>query len=351
MSEGNVFFITGSQRSGTTLLSVILGNHSEVDIDGFARAFRLVSCLKDYTKVLPAHLQYSEDAVLQEVIAQDFKGRLAQFTDYKNLAEYDSLKDFFAEAITKQLAKSNKSVWGDKTPNMHHYLGDLLMTVPQAKIIHIVRDGRATAQSQAARAQEHILLAANDWVKGNILALVNQKLLGKKQHLIVRYEDLLSSPEQTVKKICDFLNLEFQPEMLRLKNENEEKSYVKSKFDTTKIDAYKTEIPEKTLRKIEAIQAPLLNKLAYDLSYPDSLNKHRLLSPFRVILYRQLSNFKSLFQSKRMGMVNRKNVEVKLSFRNRLSKFLLLLGHDFLGKEVYFHFRDKKILRKKLFED
>ena len=44
------FFIAGVQRSGTTLLSVLLDNHPAVDLDGFSKAFRLITCFKNHEK-------------------------------------------------------------------------------------------------------------------------------------------------------------------------------------------------------------------------------------------------------------------------------------------------------------
>ncbi len=335
------FFITGVQRSGTTLLSVLLSNHPEIEIDGFATAFRLITCFKNYEKILPLNFLEEENEVLKWKIEKDYKGRLADFLDYKNLEQYDSIKALVNASISKRLEAKNKTLWGDKSPNLQHYTGDILKLIPDAKFIHIIRDGRATAYSHAARAHKNILLAAQEWVDGNTAALVNQKMLGSKQHLIVKYEELLAFPEKTARKICTFLDLEFHASILDMSNREEEKSYVKSTFDTSKIDAFKTQIPANTLRKIEKIQSPLLQKMDYSVVYPETLKTTRPLGVFQWIWLHQIDNFKMLFRSKRMGMIDRKNVEIPISFRNRWSKFVMNLAHDFLPKEIYFKLSDK----------
>lgn len=335
------FFITGVQRSGTTLLSVLLSNHPEIDIDGFATAFRLIACFKNYEKVLPLNFLEEENAVLKWKIEKDYKGRLAHFLDYKNLEQYDSIKGLVEASINKRLETKNKTVWGDKSPNLQHYTGDILKLIPDAKFIHIIRDGRATAYSHAARAHKNILLAAQEWVSGNTAALVNQKMLGSKQHLIVKYEEMLAFPEQTARKICTFLDLEFHASMLDMSNGEEEESYVKSTFDTSKIDAFRTQIPADTLLKIEKIQSPLLQKMSYSVVHSETLKTARPLGIFKWIWLHQIDNFKMLFRSKRMGMIDRKNVEIPISFRNRWSKFVMNLAHDFLPKEIYFKLLDK----------
>jgi hypothetical protein len=335
------FFITGVQRSGTTLLSVLLSNHPEVEIDGFATAFRLISCFKNYEKVLPLNFLEDENEVLKWKIEKDYKGRLADFLDYENLEKYDSVKDLIEASIRHRLEKKKKIIWGDKSPNLQHYTAEILELIPEAKFIHIIRDGRATAYSHASRAHKNILIAAQEWVKGNTAAFVNQQILGNKQHLTIKYENLLAFPEETARKICSFLELEFHTSMLEMSNGDEEKSYVKSTFDTSKINAFKTQIPSETLQKIENIQAPLLQKMGYDIIHPETLKTAKPLGVFKWIWLHQKDSFKMLFRSKRMGMINRKNVEIPISFRNRWSKFVLNLAHDFLPKEIYFNLLDK----------
>jgi len=345
------FFITGVQRSGTTLLSVLLGNHPEIEIDGFATAFRLITCFKNYEKVLPLNFLQDDEAVSKWKIEKDYKGRLADFLDYENLEKYDSVKDLVQASIAKRLEPKNKSVWGDKSPNLQHYTADILELIPEAKFIHIIRDGRATAYSHAKRAHKNILLAAQEWVKGNTAALVNQKMLGSKQHLIVKYEDLLEFPEETARKVCAFLDLEFHAPMLDMSNRDDKKSYVKSTFDTSKINAFKTQIPAKTLRKVEEIQAPLLQKMGYSVINPETIKMGRPLGVFKWIYLHQIDNIKMLFRSKRMAMIDRKNVEIPISFRNRWAKFVMNLGHDFLSKEVYFKMFDKVNNKHQKFEE
>lgn len=330
-----VFFITGVQRSGTTLLSVLLGGHSAVAIDGYSLAFRLITCFKNYEKILPLNLQHPENKVLQFKIENDYQGRLAEFLDCENLDAYPDLKALTAAAVNRRLSQKGKTVWGDKSPNLQHYLADILLLLPQAKIIHIVRDGRAVAQSHAARAHKHILLAAQEWVHGNTAALVNQKLLGADKHLIIKYENLLQNPETTARKICTFLDLPFEEKMLDMRIENEGKSYVKKTFDTSKINSFQEKITPALLRKVENIQTPLLHKFGYKIINPDTLQTARPLSERRRLYYRQIDNIKLLFRSRNKVMVNRELVETKISLRNRLSKFLYNLGQDFLPKRWY----------------
>ncbi|MFK7934726.1 MAG: sulfotransferase [Saprospiraceae bacterium] len=347
MKEAKTFFITGTQRSGTTLLSVAMGQHPAIQIDGYSRAFRMISVLNNYEKILSENLAYAEKEVLNWKLTTDYKRRLADFLDLENFARYGSYRELIHTSIEQFLQREQKEIWGDKSPNLHYYIRDIIALFPTTKIVHIVRDGRATAQSHAVRSHTHVLLAAQEWVRGNSTALVNQQLLGKGQYLIIKYEDLLRQPETTLRQVCDFLELSFSKEMLSLSQKGQADNYVKDHFDTAKIDAFKNDIPAKTLRKIEQIQAPLLNKLGYSLQFADALQKAKPLSLSRWMWLRLCDAIRALFRSKRVGMVNRQNVEVRISWRNRLSKFALHLAHDYLPKRVYERIHERAFNRER----
>lgn len=329
------FFIAGVQRSGTTLLSVLLSNHPDVEIDGYSKAFRLISLLNNYEKVLPLNLQHSENEVLRWKIENDYKGRLSEFLDLENFEDYSDFRSMVHASVSKRLVEKKAQIWGDKSPNLQFYLSDIQLLFPDTKIIHIIRDGRATALSNSKRAHQNILLAAKDWVDGNVVAFVNQKLIGADRYLILKYEELLSKPEDTAQQLCDFLELTFDTEMLKMEEGTTGDSYVKNTFDTSKINQFQKEISPSVLRKIERIQGPLLKKMGYELEFPGLIDKARPMSLRQWLWLRQGDNLKMLFRSKRMGMVNRKNVEIPISLRNRLSKFMFNIAHDFLPKMMF----------------
>ncbi|NND34351.1 MAG: sulfotransferase, partial [Saprospiraceae bacterium] len=164
------FFITGQQRSGTTLLAVMLSRHKDVYISKDSMAFRLTSCFNNYQVVLPYNLNYSRADLLSWLIKSDYKGRLLQIFDVEMVGDKD-VRSLIESAITDLLKTKGRKVFGDKAPNLHYFLGDLLKIVPDAKLLHIVRDGRATALSQHKRGFKNLLLAGQEWVDGTIAGL------------------------------------------------------------------------------------------------------------------------------------------------------------------------------------
>lgn len=330
------FFIAGVQRSGTTMLSVTLGKHPEIDIDGKSIAFRLVSCFSYYKDVLPYNLSHSKAEILSWLIENDYKGRLAELLDTKNAGQYPDARALIQDGIEARLAARGKTVFGDKSPNLEFFIPPLLMLVPDAKFIHVVRDGRAVVASQMKRAHRNLQMAAQDWVDGNIMGLANQAMIGEERYKIVRYEDLLQKPEQIAKELCAFLELDFDPIMLVEEAELQDKdAYVKPTFDTSRINSFQQDLKPEQLKKIEKIQHPLLKRFGYETAFPVPTKPHRPLSPIQRIWYNQLENIQQLFIGKRIGMMDRKNVAVRVPLRTRIKTFVFQLGRDLLPERVY----------------
>ena len=216
---------------------MLLGDHPQILLYPDSYGFRLVACFDQLNAVWPHNLKSSKEEIYRWIISNDYKGRLKKLLDLENLGQYNDLRSLVASSIEKKLSEANRTRYGDKIPNMHHYLDDLLMLFPEAKIIHIVRDGRAVAFSAFQRGKKNLLLAAQAWVDGTIQGMVNQSKLGPGQYHMVRYEDLLSQPEQTLNELCLFLQLPYDQRMLQsnqAEDQRDETKYVKPSLDTKK---------------------------------------------------------------------------------------------------------------------
>jgi hypothetical protein len=212
-----------------------------------------------------------------------------------------------------------------------------MLLIPEAKIVHIVRDGRANAYSMSKRSYRNLKLSAQAWVDGNIFGLVNQNILGSGNYMLLKYENLLTNPEKELISICDFLGLPYVAEMLDLTNNDlpEGKKYVKSFFDQSKIDGWKSQLSLNEVAQIEMIQGPLLEKMGYPLVASIEPSRYKYLSLRRRIFYNQLDNFKQLFRSKQLGMRAQELVEINLPFKNRLYSFLTILTRDFFALPIF----------------
>ncbi|MEL6143584.1 MAG: hypothetical protein AAFU67_18435, partial [Bacteroidota bacterium] len=53
------------------------------------------------------------------------------------------------------------------------------------------------------------------------------------------------------------------------------------------------------------------------------------------LYYSQADSFRALFRRKRMGMIDKENVELNLSFRSRLIAYITQFVSDFLSRPIY----------------
>ncbi len=320
-----IFFITGVQRSGTTLLSFILANHPDIYLGDFSLGFRFIHALKtNYELVLPRNLHRSPEEILSRLIAHDYKGRLNKLIPEEQIKKISSIQQLLDQSLNQKIKKTGSKYYGDKSPGLQAYLPELLMLIPKAKLIHIVRDGRATALSMKKRARKHLLWSAQHWVDSNLQALQHQLILGEEQMLIIQYEQLLRAPEKSIRKICSFLNLEFHAAMLDLSQHQltgGQNAYVKDRI---------------TSSKLEQNQGPLLQKLGYELYQKHRKEDFQPLSTGKKILLNQWTNFRAIFRRTDIRMENWQLVEVRVPFRKRLGYFLRILIYELLAKPIMF---------------
>jgi len=112
--------------------------------------------------------------------------------------------------------KNNKKICGDKTPSFIRKLDLLLDVYPNAKLIHIARDGRdvyLSLKKIEEPSAASITVASLEWRFK--LSLIRRVIM-KHPHRAVelKYEDLLNNPAQTLEKVCDFIGVPFEAEML-----------------------------------------------------------------------------------------------------------------------------------------
>ena len=113
-------------------------------------------------------------------------------------------------------ARMNKPRWGDKTPVYALHIATLSRLLPEARFIHIVRDGRDSCLSWRktwfSPGDDLRTLARHwrDWVMAG-----RQQGRGNSAYLEIRYEDLIADASAVLQTICRFIELDFDPAMLR----------------------------------------------------------------------------------------------------------------------------------------
>jgi hypothetical protein len=237
----NLFFIVGRAKSGTSWLMRLLNAHPEILCRGEGKFFG-----KNSPRSLYAALSHSED----------LDGWL-QATPWATKPE-DVLRAAVLSLMEEKLAKAashhltpHKRIVGDKSPLLTPgVVGEIAAIVPEARVVHIIRDGRdvavssthhrwrrstdnagpfeLTAEEKAKRRRYHedpvrfgpgresiftddyAAKVAREWKQKVTAVIEDGKHLGAYHQL--RYEDLLLHPEQELARLLQFLQADASKE-------------------------------------------------------------------------------------------------------------------------------------------
>jgi hypothetical protein len=203
--------IVGVPRSGTTLLRMMIDAHSAIAIPpetGFLPALADLDPSSDSAGAaweLITAFHTWPDFHLDAAALRDQFERLAP------LAPADAARAFYRSYA----ARHGKTRWGDKTPGYGTVIDRIASLLPEARIIHMIRDGRDVMVSVRGlwfRPGDTVEACAADWV--HRIVTTRERAARVPWYLEIRYEALVRDPEATLQAICRFLELPFDPAML-----------------------------------------------------------------------------------------------------------------------------------------
>jgi hypothetical protein len=205
-------FICGATRSGTTLLRLMLDAHPEVAIPGethFVVPMIKVSWRRARTADELATMIVESDRWGDFHLDEDELRVRLRAVDPLNCA--DAVRAFYRLYAEQH----DKERWGDKTPGYVRDMRLIQKVMPEARFIHIIRDGRDVALSVIPRTwgPDTIDEAANNWRRRIEVARRQQPHLS--HYIEVHYEELLTDTEAVLRRVAEFLDLEWDPVMLR----------------------------------------------------------------------------------------------------------------------------------------
>jgi hypothetical protein len=209
-------FILGTQRSGTTLLRLILNAHSKIAIPEEARFLTPLlrtKYLKDNIsgealRRMILYLSSNEQFKLWNYDSREFFAHLSQKTQI-------SLRELIDSMFSSYCASEGKTIWGDKSL----FFGsiDILNALfPDSRFVHIVRDGRDVFDSwrKMDPTKNNAAVIALDWSYKLYKIECSLKKLAPERQLTIRYEDLIENPEGAIKTVCSSIGVEYETGML-----------------------------------------------------------------------------------------------------------------------------------------
>jgi hypothetical protein len=293
--------ILGAPRSGTTLLRFMLDSHSELAIPPETGFFSLGPNLKGKgDKLRKEFFRAVINFPIEAPSWPDFE--IPEATFWESLREIKpfTIAEGYRAFYRLYSARFGKLRSGDKTPHYCMELDTIRKVLPEARFIHIIRDGRAASLSLKRMPFSpggDIETLAAYW---RTFVLEAQKA-GKNcpDYIEVRYEDLVLHTAETLKQVCRFIELDYEDSMLRyyertparLKEHKgrflpngaplltqeqriEQQKRTTEPPDEARVFSWKSEMSEKEKERFRRVAGDLLS----DLGYEDSMGASRRAS-------------------------------------------------------------------------
>jgi hypothetical protein len=278
-------FVVGVARSGTTLLRLQLDAHPELAIPPethFGSAAR---------RVLDAGGGAAEllDAITALPTWPDLGIASDELADALSTRPERTPGGVLRACYRLYAARHGKPRWGDKTPMNGFHMDVLAELLPEARFIHIIRDGRDTAASLRglpfAPGNGDVDAIAAFW--RDYILRTRELASGLPHYREVRYERLVAEPEPVLRELCEFAELPFDRSMLRaheragqrleeitsvqmsdgtVRTADERRALLAQTLrppDPGRVGRWRTALTSDEAARVEATAGPLLAELGY----------------------------------------------------------------------------------------
>ena len=294
--SGPPVFVVGASRSGTNLVRAILNAHEAIWISGETHYF------DDLRPRLPGVGRDGLDGETRERCESYFlalshrafgqagdpgESRLGRDELRALAAELGGTGDAYFEALCRLRARLHgRDRWGEKTPRHVYRIDDLVQAFPGAKVVCLVRDPRAvvashrdwhgaaarrgvdesaelTADRERTRRSFNVVLMSLLWrgvVRASFAAVRRH---GAGSVRIQRFERLAGDPEPEVRELCNWLGLEYRPELLEIPVVNSSYATAEDGVSSEPVDRWRERLSDDEIAVVQSCCGALMNDLGY----------------------------------------------------------------------------------------
>ena len=204
-------FVCGVTRSGTTLLRLMLDAHPDLAIPGethwvpkLIKAFeRAPQTGEDAANLAIDHKRWGDF----HLDADELRGRI---TALDPVTAADSIRAFYMLYAERE----GKTRYGDKTPGYVQEMRRIQRVLPEARFVHIIRDGRDVSLSHLRMNWGPETYAESARLWRNRIRKARKMAPSIEHYMEVQFEDLVDDTEGVLRRVCDFIELDFDPVML-----------------------------------------------------------------------------------------------------------------------------------------
>ena len=271
-------FMVGTQRSGSNLLRLMLNQLPEISAPHpphiLQRMTPLISAYGDLQKDGHFYSMVDDVCRLVELNPVPWQGVVLDRDVIVQQVQIRSLMGVF-EAIYDRVAEAQcATTWCCKSLANIRFLPAIETHFRSARYIYLYRDGRDVAVSfrKAVVGEKHFYHIAREWAQTQQLALTMELHIDSDRFFRVKYEDMVAEPEAMMKRLCEFLKLEYREDMLNFHQSDEARraaqsselwSNVTQPIMKDNAGKFHTEASEEDIRIFESMAGGVLDKLGY----------------------------------------------------------------------------------------
>lgn len=275
-------FLICSERSGSNLISTIMGTHSQVYAPpphhfGRIVLLKLYKTLQQGTDSIAwSRLQKFAVGRVQALQEPSDAQRVEHWLAAQTRIEPKAIARFLYQDMMPETAGQTIFI---KENNLHNLMFFLLDCFPGARFVFQVRDPRDYLASTKAAVKGgnkfgNTRKALQVWEEDQQGGLQALGLLGPERVFLHRYEDLLQEPEDTLQRLCDFLGFSFEPGMLefhatekaaKLAASTKQRKNVSQPLMNTNFAKYRTALTPKEIKRVERRLGRMMHLFGYPL--------------------------------------------------------------------------------------
>jgi hypothetical protein len=230
-------FIAGHPKSGTSLLRSVLDSHPELvaypEETNFFRRYLPKATGADLPHKLalsdqylthifewnqvdpPTHQAGYPDRDYSYIPVAQVRQLVRQYVTQRFSHDGDMLSAVILAfgKVSGQLTELSQH-WVEKTPYNERYAAQIFKWWPASRVVHTVRDPRDNFASYHRKHADWSPEAfALNWLQSTQAGLDNRQLYGTDRYLLLRFEDLTSTPEMKLSQLCQFLSINDDPSL------------------------------------------------------------------------------------------------------------------------------------------
>lgn len=276
-SPSSGVFLFGMERSGTTLLSMIVGSHPDIAVP-----LATAGLWYDVAKLRPRYNELASHTDLHELVEHllrhdrikrwDCTLTVDDVLPFCRIGDYASVVAAFHKAYAEA---KRKTLWGNIDIATLDHLHIANEWFPKARFVHVYRDARDVALSNQTMpyGAGNLAECADTWSRRLTMNLRMGQIIGPARYRAIAYEDLVNHPREVLKSLCTFLGVPFSESMLAYSDAAEAKvpedrrwlwPNLTGPLDQSATQRWRTSMGTTKRIVVERYAGRLLDELGYD---------------------------------------------------------------------------------------